>query len=411
VGAGEGLYYTVPYTLTDGTETAFVVNDFSNRGFVGIQGKTVPLLPIDTTLGGISEAYDINENNQVVGYGTTALESASLQTAVDNCSDEDLRADVPFESCIKTLIDSYSANLVATSQTRGMIWQLDNDGEVLASTELGILLTPDADDTTIYASRAVAINDNGIAVGTSSAEYEISNVIINRSFATIFDGEQLINLTPEADETALRTLSSPLVSSAVDINNDNLVVGYQLKSVNGNVRTKFFVYDMDVGELIFPADFFLGSSSAPLSVNNNGLVVGYGEVDASRSARRNSGFLYDHNNQTFTDINTLLACDSPYTILQGNGINDNNEIIATARVETEIRDAKGQILLGDDGNTIIREAVIAVKLEPIPGGQVDSCELPANSQTRDRQGASMSWLLLLAGFAFGAGRIRRWTKS
>ena len=98
-------------------------------------------------------------------------------------------------------------------------------------------------------------------------------------------------------------------------------------------------------EITFPNDFFLGSSSNALDINNNGMVVGYGEVDASLTGRRNEGFLYDIAAEQFYGIRELISCDSPYTIFQANSINDKNEIAATARYPGSARHSMDKVIL------------------------------------------------------------------
>lgn len=407
VGRGEGFYSKVPYTNAEGNELVYVVRDKGVRGFVS-NGTTVIDLPAPSSLlGGYSEAFGINDNNQVVGYGTTLFLSDTLETSLADCLNEELvdhdddpdtevrllRGDIPVESCISSLVSTFSAAPTSYAQLRGLIWQLDDSGNVLDTKELGLLFEPEEDDTLNYASQATAINEHGIAVGSSNGKYTEGDATVTRNYAVIFENDQVINITPNPDQAVART--STTISTAVDINNDNLVTGYQVKSVNGKNRTKFFVYDMNSQELTFPSDFFLGSSSVPMDINNNGLVVGFGEVDASLTGRRKEGFLYDHTTEEFFPIRDLISCDSPYTILQANSINDQGQIAATALHQDLVRDARGDLPLDDEGMPleIFQDAVVSVLLEPIEGGQVESCAKPSDEINRERQGAGIFWLI------------------
>ncbi len=391
VGTGEGFYSNLDYTLESGENAIFVLHEFGTRAFVNFGGSVVGLPAPVTSAGGISEAYAINESNQVIGYGSTLIISDTLETTLANCEDEELRGDVPLESCINGIISSFTGSASSFAQLRGLIWQLDEQGNLLDTKELGILFEPDADDTSNYSSQALAINDNGIAVGVSNGQYTENDVTVIKNFAVVFNQDEIINITPEPDSNVAR--SSSTISSAADINNDNLVVGHQVKSVNGTNRRKFFVYDMVLGETTFPNDFFLGSSSIALDINNNGMVVGYGEVDASLAGRRNEGFLYDIAAEQFHGIRELISCDSPYTIVQANSINDKNEIAATALYSGPARDSRGEILLDSAGDEIPVELVTAVKLELIPGGEIDKCDSIIDEINRERQGASVTWML------------------
>jgi uncharacterized membrane protein len=371
----------------------------------------------DTTAGGFSDAFGINESNQVAGYGTSLFLSDTLQTAITDCKkdelidDEDpdtqdfpLRGDIPVESCVSSIVDSFTNSPTTFSQLRGLIWQLDAQGNLLDTKELGILFEPEADDTANYSSQALAINDNGIAVGISNGQYTENEVTVIRNFGVIFDQDQVINLSPEPDSAVAR--SSNTISSATDINNDNLVVGYQFKVVNGSNRTKFFVYDMNLDAITFPDDFFLGSSSVALDINNNGLVVGYGEVDASLTGRRTEGFLYDHAAKQFYAARDLISCDSPYRIVQTNSINDKGEIGATALYQGPAKDSRGEVILDSTGNETIIDLVVAVKLEPITGGELENCDAPADDVNRDRQGASVSWIFVFGLAVLGWRRFK-----
>jgi hypothetical protein len=405
VGSGEGFYNKVDYTFESGEDVTFVVHEFGTRGFVNIGGNTVVGLPApDTTAGGFSDAYGINESNQVVGYGSTLFLTDSLETEVTNCADDELRGDIPFESCISTVVSSFTNSVTTFSQLRGLIWQLDGQGNLLDTKVLGLLFEPEADDTANYSSQAVAINDNGIAVGISNGQYTENGVTVTRNFGVIFEEDEVINLTPDPESAVAR--SSNTISSAADINNNNLVVGYQVKAVNGTNRTKFFVYDMNLSEVTFPDDFFLGSSSVALDINNNDLVVGYGEVDASLTGRRTEGFLYDHEAEQFYGARDLISCDSPYRIVQANSINDKNEIAATALYRGPQRDSRGEVIIDSTGNETIVDLVVAVKLEPITGGEVENCDTPADELNRERKGASVTWMLAFGLVLLGWRRFK-----
>lgn len=405
VGSAEGFYNKVDYTLENGEDVIFVLHEFGTRGFVSLgDNTTIGLPPPVTVAGGFSDAYGINESNQVVGFGTTLLLTDSLVTAIADCDDDELRGDVPLESCISSVVSSFTNSVTTFSQLRGLIWQLDSQGNLLDTRVLGLLFEPEADDTTNYSSQALAINDNGIAVGVSNGQYTENDVTVIRNFGVIYDDERIINLTPEPDNNVART--SNTISSAADINNNNLVVGYQVKSVNGSNRTKFFVYDMNLDETTFPDDFFLGSSSIALDINNNGLVVGYGEVDASLTGRRTEGFLYDHETKEFHGLRDLISCDSPYTIVQANSINDQGQIAATALYEGPAKDSRGEIILDVDGNETIVDLVVAVKLEPIAGSEIENCDAPADEINKERQGATATWMLGFALIVLGWRRFK-----
>ena len=395
VGSGQDVFYTLPYTNESDEQVSYVVNDFLLRAFATVNGATVELPPIAVQAGGISDAYDINNNNQVAGVASIENSSEGLQTALDNCEDAELRGDLPIESCLRTVM--LTGSFSTTFQQRGMIWQLDDGGTVISSKPLGLLLTPEADDEAIYISQALAINDNGIAVGLASGLFQDSENV--STFAAIYNGDTVSEITD--DDEYFRSI-------ATDINNGDIVVGHAFKSVNGTTRSKFFVHDLNSGETRFPEDFFIGSASIATSINNSGIVVGYGQVEANvgNAPRRTAGFVYDDNAQEFQNINSLLQCGSSFRIVQANAINDANEIAATAVIQKLARDISGELLLDADGAEQLVDRIVAVKLVPIPGGTVEDCE--ADDDVLTRQGAGFGLLSIFALLLLGTRlRFRR----
>ncbi|MFT6898878.1 MAG: hypothetical protein ACJA13_003305 [Paraglaciecola sp.] len=397
VGLSYDGFYTLTYMTEDVVELTYVLNDFYSRGFAQIDGKVLALPPPETTAGGFSDAYDINAVNQVVGIGTTELVSDTLQTSVEACADADERGDVPEVSCLRSLSISANASIGTVFQRRGIIWQVDEQGSITDTLILPMLITPDSSDSNVYSSSAVAINDYGVAVGESPDFYQDSTSLTIAAAFYVDDTVTTIN----QDEDVFS-------STAIDINNNNLVTGYVTKSVNGVTRNKFFVHDMDANLTEYPGDFFVGSSSVPTSINNQNMIVGYGEYESTTSGvRRTEGFVYDYRNDIFSGLNSLIECNSPYTIAQANGINDNNEIIATATVTRSSRDISGEIIVDELGAETETTQVVAVKLVPISGGSIDNCEV-YEEDVPERQGASVSWLLLFG--LLGFGRFKRQEK-
>ncbi|MDP5132416.1 MAG: DUF3466 family protein [Paraglaciecola sp.] len=396
VGAGQGGFYQLPFTFEDESERTYVLNDFYRRAFAQVNDNVVALLPPDVTAGGLSEAFDINNNNQVVGTGTTAISSTTFQTSVDNCLDDDERGDIPAESCLRALSISLSANPGSFAQRRGLIWQLDAQGNVVSTKTLGLLDTPADDDVRTFSGSAVAINDNGIAVGEVSTDTVFKGRTYLNPKAAFYIDDQILTINSDSDNYS---------STATGINNDDIAVGFVQKQINGVFRRKMFVHDINTDVTSYPTGFFLGSSTVPMSINNNGLVVGYGEIESSISSRRNEAFLYDTNNDTFMDIGSLLACDSAYLIQAANGINDDNEIVATALKKGKRTNIKGEVVLDSDGAEIETDVVVAVKLIPIDGGSVEQCEV-VDDFNKPRQGAGSAWLLLLGIFGFGLRRFK-----
>ncbi len=399
VGNSAAPFEKIRYRNENGDIIFYMGQEHYTRGYLQINNAVFDVLPPEDFLGGFSNANDINNSFEVAGVASVEV-SESFELAGEACEDEDQRNDVPYEICVRNLFRTYQANYNANLRgfrlpadlafkRRAMIWQFNASGDLLESRELGTLIDKEFEDDKYYSSSAKAINDNGIAVGTSNAFFadNPNNVIVN--VAAVFDGDEVVGFINDQEYPQ---------STAEDINNNDIVVGYGTKIINGTSRTKFFVHDYRGEVTEFPSDFFNSSSSVANAINDNGLVVGQGEVETNLSgARRSEGFIYDIDTKEFTNINDMLSCNSPYTIIQANDINERDEIAATAVVYRESYDLAGDIALDDRGNTIYENATVAVKLVPIPGGTIDDCQLQQDKL--ERKGGSPLWLLPLIGLA------------
>lgn len=390
VGIASAPFNKVAHVNEDDEQQTMLYREFARRGFANINGQLIPLPSAASELGGYSEANGISDNRIVAGR--SALEaSANVNAAIEACADEETRGDMPQEVCLSGAVDAYNAGIVESFTTRATLWELDADGSLLSTKTYGLLFEPAEDDTRSYTSAAQDVNNSGVAVGYSSHRYRGNEDQIV-TFAAVFKDDQVMGFVDDQEYFA---------SIATAINNDNLAVGQASKYVNGYARTKFFVYDIDEQTLVFPEDFFPGSSSVAKDINNLGQVVGEGEVDTviGNTVRRRHAFLYDHNEGSFRDLNDLVSCDTPYTLVQANGINDNGEIAATATINRAKLDITGQPVLDDAGNQVMEEAVVAVKLVPIPGGSAEDCT--ADVPKTERKAGSWHWgwlaLFTLAG--------------
>lgn len=384
IGVADGPFITQSYTTEDGDELTYVLPAFGTRAFVQTDDSVVPLMSPESALGGFSEAYDINERLEVVGMATVAL-SESSTTGIENCNNDEERADVPIDACFANLRNAGALTNLASR--RGMLWQLDNNGEVIDTRVLPLAFEPEADDLSSYRSRANAINDNGVIVGESNIRN--SNNFVTTS-AVIFQGEQ-------ANEIFSDEELHP--SSATDVNNSGLVIGNLSTQVNGRERSKFFLYDVNTGDITRPNDFFDGSSSVARGINDFNFVIGQGEVESTLSGtRRRHAFIYDAEHDEFVDMNGLVGCTDDYTLIDAIDINDNNVVAANALVKRPRRDALGNIELDNDGNPIIEDRVVAVKL--VPDDTITPQDCRGQVEPITRQGSASSiiasvFLLLL----------------
>ena len=151
--------------------------------------------------------------------------------------------------------------------------------------------------------------------------------------------------------------------------------------------------------MVMPDDFFTGSSSTARAINENGMIVGEGEFETHNDStganpRRTHGFLYDITAKTFTDLNSFLACDSGYTVIEARDINDANEVSATAIIKVPRRDSKGNLMLDEKGEQLTEDVVRAVTLKPTDG-EIEDCSIVEEKVERQGAGFGLTGLVLL----------------
>lgn len=389
VGTSEGMFDKLNYTNADDTQITFVLPEFERRGFINLNGNMVELTPAEATLGGVSEANGVNSNRHVVGHQTIAI-SNQFQVLIDDCNDETVRGDQPLEACYRNIARN---NALATTNFRQAVkWEVDSSGQIIDQESFAypfdFVRDPNDSIERIYYSNARAINDAGTIVGESS--FADSNGDIQRflTAAVFADGQT----TPFLNENG----QTP--SSAYDVNDSNMVTGFYSREVNGTVRTKFYLYDLDAQQATFPDDFFPGSASLGRDINNNNIIVGEGEVESANvQNRRRHGFIYYADTNEFIDLNDAIGCEAPYTIVSAQAINDDNVILANALVNRHARNVRGELVTDDDGQAVMVDKIIPVLLEPLADGEVIDCDAQDNI-IPERKGASSSlWALLTLG--------------
>ncbi|WP_445766518.1 DUF3466 family protein [Rheinheimera sp.] len=369
-------------------------------------GEVISLQPeYNDVGGGFSEALNINNINAIAGYGSISIDDDIAASIATNC----VGKVKPVDQCI------YEATPKSAYEQRAMVWQLQPDGSVNQPAVYGYLgdkntglpynnETPtDTINTIKYSSQANAVNTSGIAVGVSTysdssrtIRYGTVDAIYRQDHATIFSPDGALPIVDPSEWFFNST--SVLGSSAVDINDQGTVVGYANKVINGSLRSRMFVYDYNTAQLSFPAGFFTSSSTIPQAINNNGLVVGSADVIISGTVtRRKHGYVYDVASSSMTDLNTLVGCNSPYTIVNAADINDNGVITATAVTQRESKDLLGAAVLDAQGNPVMEEVATVVLLQPIANGEVENCNTDETQYSR--QGGSLSFIWLLFGGA------------
>jgi len=376
----------------------FYVYDYSQRAMIIDNGVIKTFAPEFSTYGGQSGITAINDNGLVVGYASVSLENDAKTRIDSNCLDT-YKDTVPLQVCAAGFSDSGRSNRAAQYYLHAFSWEYSN-GELTNPKDLGILTSPINDtDADSYNSIALDVNNNGIAVGRSKTFRDQKKEYNYRlDVASVFKDGKIVDLMDHSQDEWR-------YSSANAINDNNLVVGFVEKVISGFIRKKFFIYDATSEDttLTFPNDFAEIESdfaSNAKSINDKNQVVGSIEVDSQRIdfGRRTHGFLYEHSDESFNDINDLLTCeskgyvktgsdwkkyqveatggneqkisyDADITVVDASKIAEDGTIIATAlvtlpRVKTRWVDDKGnEVTSTTDG--AVEELVVDANGEPV----------------------------------------------
>lgn len=398
VGAGSSTISAGTYLNELGVSVNYLTADFWRRGFVVENGQITSLTPEIDSVYSFSEANSISEQGHIAGSMTTQLSSA-LQTSIDNCNDDDSRGLQPLEACLSALSNGLGSELLRsdllTSSVRelsAVIWTKDEQSE-WQYTAFPSLITFDEDDTRMAFSRAVAVNDHGVAVGISLDYYQdfVNSATNQRSvsvFPAIFKDEATTSILDDLEYSS---------GTAIDINNSNQVIGYGSKIIAGVSAKQMFIHNIDTNQTIYPDSLGDGADSVPTAINESGVVVGFGQSSGSTGgssfytsvsvSQELTGFIYDPemDAESIIDLNTKISCDSPYTIVRANDISDDGTILADAAIQLETTDSSG--------NSVTVSTVKAVQL--VPDSEAENCEPVINT---DGASGSPHWMVLLLSF-------------
>jgi hypothetical protein len=106
-------------------------------------------------------------------------------------------------------------------------------------------------------------------------------------------------------------------------------------------------------------------------------------------------------------LNNLISCNSPFDLIEGKSINDNNEIIVSALTKKLARDKRGEVIKDDNGEDVLIDAVVTLKLNPT--GQAAEVCSDTELGIEERQAASTGMFLftILAFATFFRRRLRK----
>lgn len=402
------------FTDSEGNEHTFWLREHGIRGFFsyGQDAQVHQVIPFETQYGGgTSAVLDISDTGIAVGYSSYKLTQGYIDIIEENaggCSDPDVvPGKLSSEACIaerqlRSSADAYHSMAFKTT--------LDG-GSAPVVEQLGLLVTPHPDDVRSYSSYALAVNSNGVAVGYADGFLDETVTVPevdekrNYHYAVVYKNNDVIDLTGDHTDRGF--------SKAYDINDAGIAVGYITKAIAGKAVEKFFYVDTNLPKeeisIVTPEDYFTGSDSKAHAINNSGLMVGKGEVEThnenSQNPRRTAAFVYDMHNDIFTNLNNTIPCSLrlTYDILEARDINSEGVIFATAVVKVDRRDAKGELMLGDDGAPLKEDVVRAISLEPTPD-DAEVCTAKEEDKVI-RKGASVSFSGMLTLIAlFGLRR-------
>jgi hypothetical protein len=403
VGWGSAPFDKVSFTPDGETdEETWFTREFIERGIlISAGGVEVPLLPEFNEHGGSSKATDIIATDTgyvVVGNVSVSIPTERQTTITDNCDG----LDEPVMACIE---------LINSRNTRGVFnktavkWTLDSTYNVTSTELLGLALTPEEDeDRTPFNSIALAVNSNGIAVGSSDTR-DIDNDNRIYSMPTYFKDGEVVDFINQQDDWQ--------AGKAFAINDNDIIAGYAAKPIEGSLRNKLFYHDINTNTTVFPEDYFISSSSYANDINNQGYIVGEGDVGDTASTRRSEAFIYKIGDDKITNLNNLLPCfDSDgetsfsYKMVEAKSINENNEVFGVATKTVEKLDSLGEVITDINGNIQYESVAVAVKLSPIANGEVENCKAP-DTEFYERSSASFSWFGLLLLPLVGLRRVFR----
>jgi len=390
-GWGSSPFAKTTFTNSDGDQlTQFETPWFSRGIIIKPSGEKVTLDPKEATLGGYTKAMDVvhldDGSYLVAGQSSVSISKNGQELYDDQCKGESQSIAV----CRWTRQRSetfYNAN--------AFLWKLDADFNLIEATDLGLGLTPFDDEDNAFVSGGLAVNKNGIVAG-------FSPIRTPRTNDNEKSGQIVAGYFKDGSFTAAPKVNDDFESGkAVDINENNVLIGNQFRRIEGNgTSTVGFYVDINNNVEADIGGFFLGSDVAVESINNSGYIVGQAEVDKNTSNRRREAFIYKMGDEKITNINNLLPCKDPatgenfkYTVAEANKITDGNIIYGIATKTVEKRNTKGEVVTDVDGKVEYESIAVPVVLTPI-AGELETCLAP-EVELYERKSASWGWLSLL----------------
>ena len=351
------------YDTTDGGNKLVNIwqQQYRRRALLADGDKVITLTPDETGTGGYSSFTDINNSGTVVGSMSTQL----TEYAKKKTTNQDEKC-VKFEpkgrlGCFHTSYGNRALFLTEAYQ-----WTYQNGALVdakplgLAASEAEIAKISKDDNSNYFFSEPYAVNQSGVAVGVANTF--VDGDVIRNHLALFRDG-QVISVS---DSTKWFN------STATDINDNGLMVGYAIKDVgDGVLRTKSFVYDAmtlnasHIGDddVSFLPSFANRTNIYANAINNQKQIVGRAET-TFQTPIPIRGYLYDMENKQLTNLDETTSCEqqSQYTIIDAVDINNDGVILANAIKLIDRKDDSGELILDANGKKTQVETTVSIRM-------------------------------------------------
>ncbi|MDK1286570.1 DUF3466 family protein [Pseudoalteromonas umbrosa] len=388
VGWGTAPYSKRTDFVKDGESdpTVFFERTFSSRAvFITPSGEVVQLPPAFVgEYGGFSTANHVEKLDDgtylVVGQSSTSVAIDGQQRFDDICNGESK----PVNVCVWEL-----QNGSIYYNRHAYQWKLDANFNLIEgeSKLLGLGIIREEDEERVHLGTAIAANQAGYAVGHSQTRKD--DRFISRQRAGYYKDGQFTQIIDHVEGYES--------SRGVDINNNNIVVGYRFDELNSFEQVKGYYYDINNQSFTEMKSFFNSSDLYPRDINDAGIIVGQAEVTSIGDVPRREAFIYDIATSELQNLNDLLPCKSEdynYRVGDAVKVTEDNRIFAVATKTVKRRDSLGNVTKDSSGNDEFESVAVPVLLTPI-SGEPEQC--PAEeAETYERSSASFGVFGLLA---------------
>ena len=335
-----GGTYSVSYTINDGglvtggAATADQTDGFAQTAFAWSRGQI-------TNLGTLGGAACPSCNSEGAGANATGVAAILSETADPDPNGEDFCGFGSHRQCLAAVYKNGSLTALAPLDggNNSQAYWINKRGEVAGFSETGTYdgncaiayqlyrfsavkwgadgtrypLRPLEGDTVSF---ALGMNDNGQAVGVSGLCSNTTvppNNIPSGPHAVFWENDGTPVLVPYLPGAADDNVSN-------SINNRGDVVGTQLIT-DGTIHTFVWNKIWGIQDIALPGAFV---TVAPCchSINDRGEITGFAFDENGPQT-----FLWKNGN--FTDLNAVLATDTPWYIVNTASINEAGQIAAT----------------------------------------------------------------------------------